>query len=56
VGLAVVMGLVIFATTTALIHLNQRRRWSERDAALLAAMSILENPTATFALGPKPQP
>jgi hypothetical protein len=29
---------------------------AERDAALLAAMSILENPTATFALGPKPQP
>ncbi len=57
VGLAVVMGLVIFATTTALIHLNQRRRWSERDAALLAENSELRarNDRADLFLGAEPQ-
>jgi signal transduction histidine kinase len=57
VGLAVVMGLVIFATTTALIHLNQRRRWSERDAALVAENSELRarNDRADLFLGAEPQ-
>ena len=36
VGLAVFMGLVIFATTTAIIHIGQRRRWSERETQILA--------------------
>jgi signal transduction histidine kinase len=35
-GLAIFLGLVIFATTTALIHMRQRRRWMEREAALAA--------------------
>jgi signal transduction histidine kinase len=35
-ALAVLVGLVIFATTTAILHLSQRRRWSERDALLAA--------------------
>jgi signal transduction histidine kinase len=35
-GLAVLVGLVIFATTTAILHLTQRRRWSEREAVLAA--------------------
>ncbi|PSC03352.1 two-component sensor histidine kinase [Alsobacter soli] len=36
IGLAVFAGLVMFATTTALIHLGQRRKWGEREAALAA--------------------
>lgn len=57
VGLAVAMGLVIFATTTALIHLNQRRRWAERDAALLAENAALRarNDRADLFLGAEPQ-
>ncbi|MFO1150119.1 MAG: PAS-domain containing protein [Alsobacter sp.] len=57
VGLAVVMGLVIFATTTALIHLNQRRRWADRDAGLLAENAELRarNDRADLLLGAEPQ-
>jgi signal transduction histidine kinase len=57
VGLAVVMGLVIFATTTALIHLNQRRRWADRDAALVAENGELRarNDRADLFLAAEPQ-
>jgi signal transduction histidine kinase len=36
VGLAVMAGLVLFATTVAILHLSHRRHWLERDAELVA--------------------
>ncbi|MHB2167266.1 sensor histidine kinase [Alsobacter sp. R-9] len=57
VGLAVFMGLVIFSTTTALIHISQRRRWSERDARLTAENADLRarNDRADVLLAAEPQ-
>ncbi len=57
VGLAVFMGLVIFATTTALIHIGQRRRWAERDSQLCAENADLRarNDRADILLAAEPQ-
>lgn len=57
VGLAVFMGLVFFATATAIIHIGQRRRWSEREAALLGEITDLRARTdrAGVLLGAEPQ-
>lgn len=33
-GLALVLGLIAFATTTALVHLRERRRWARQEALL----------------------
>ena len=41
VGFAVLMGLVIFATTLAILHLIERRRWTEREAAISAELEDL---------------
>ncbi len=41
VGMAVFLGLVFFSTTTALIHLRERRRWTERERALAGELSHL---------------
>ncbi|WP_406855893.1 PAS-domain containing protein [Alsobacter sp. KACC 23698] len=57
VGLAVFMGLVVFATTTALIHLTQWRRWHEREAAIAAENGELRarNDRADILLAAEPQ-
>ncbi|MCP8938825.1 PAS-domain containing protein [Alsobacter sp. SYSU M60028] len=57
VGLAVFMGLVFFATATAIIHIGQRRRWSEREAALLGEIGELRArcDRADVLLGSEPQ-
>jgi signal transduction histidine kinase len=34
VGLSLMLGLTIFATTTALLHLHERARWARRERAL----------------------
>src|SRR5215203_2816588 len=34
IGLSLLLGLTIFATTTALLHLHERTRWSRRERAL----------------------
>ncbi len=36
VGLALIVGLVLFATITSLLHLAARKNWTERERALLA--------------------
>src|SRR4051794_7771368 len=40
-GVSVLMGLVIFATTTALLHLRERGRWTRRERALSAEIEEL---------------
>lgn len=57
VGLAVFLGIVIFATTTALIHLGQRKRWTEREAALVAENEDLRarNDRADLLIASEPQ-
>ncbi|MDJ1158904.1 PAS-domain containing protein [Chelatococcus sp. SYSU_G07232] len=40
-GLAVFIGLVIFSTTTALLHLRERKRWTQREAALARELADL---------------
>ncbi len=35
-GLSIVLGLVLFSTVTALLHLAARRRWTERERQLAA--------------------
>lgn len=57
VGLAVFLGLVIFSTTTALIHIGQRRRWSEREARLVAENHELRirNDRSDILLAAEPQ-
>jgi signal transduction histidine kinase len=57
VGLAVFLGLVIFSTTTALIHIGQRRRWSEREARLIAENHELRirNDRSDILLSAEPQ-
>ncbi|HEX8168046.1 MAG TPA: PAS-domain containing protein [Beijerinckiaceae bacterium] len=34
IGLSLLLGLTIFATTTALLHLHERTRWARRERAL----------------------
>ena len=41
VGFALLMGLVIFATTTAILHLRERSRWGRRERALAAEVAAL---------------
>src|SRR4051794_15552384 len=41
VAAAMLTGLVIFSTTTALLHLRERRRWTERDRELAAEVASL---------------
>lgn len=57
VGVAVFVGLVFFATTTALIHLGQRRKWVEREARLAAENADLRarNDRADLLLAAEPQ-
>lgn len=57
VGLAVFLGLVIFSTTTALIHMSQRRRWSDREARLIAENHDLRirNDRSDILLSAEPQ-
>jgi signal transduction histidine kinase len=43
VAAAVLTGLVIFSTTTALLHLRERRRWTDREAALAAEVANLRD-------------
>ena len=40
-GFALFMGLVIFATTTALLHLRERGRWTRRERTLAAEIETL---------------
>ena len=57
VGLAVFMGLVIFSTTTALLHISQRKRWADRDSMLSAENADLRarNDRADILLSAEPQ-
>lgn len=57
VGLAVFMGLVIFSTTTALLHISQRKRWAERESLLSAENADLRarNDRADLLLAAEPQ-
>ena len=41
IGLSLLIGLAIFATTTALLHLRERTRWSRRERALNAEIASL---------------
>jgi signal transduction histidine kinase len=41
IGFALLMGLIIFATTTAILHLRERSRWSGRERALSAELGAL---------------
>jgi signal transduction histidine kinase len=41
IGLAVLLGIVIFATTLAILHIRERRRWTEADAAQAAEIARL---------------
>ncbi len=56
-GLAVFMGLVIFSTTTALLHISQRKRWAERESVLAAENADLRarNDRADLLLSAEPQ-
>ncbi len=56
-GLAVFMGLVVFSTLTALLHLRERRRWEERERLLAAELTDLRarNDRADLMLAAEPQ-
>src|SRR5829696_5078671 len=41
IGLSLLLGLTIFATTTALLHLHERTRWSRRERALNGEIASL---------------
>src|SRR4051812_6645845 len=41
IGFALLMGLIIFATTTAILHLRERNRWAGRERALSAELGAL---------------
>jgi signal transduction histidine kinase len=41
IGFALLMGLIIFATTTAILHLRERSRWAGRERALTAEIGAL---------------
>ncbi|HKG77392.1 MAG TPA: PAS-domain containing protein [Beijerinckiaceae bacterium] len=41
VGLALTMGLVIFSTTLALLHVRERRRWADRERRLVEELTNL---------------
>lgn len=41
VGFSLLTGLVIFATTTALLHLRERSRWGRRERTLVAEIDSL---------------
>jgi signal transduction histidine kinase len=41
IGFALLMGLVIFATTTAILHLRERSRWAGRERALTGEIAAL---------------
>jgi signal transduction histidine kinase len=41
IGFALLMGLIIFATTTAILYLRERTRWTCRERALTAEISAL---------------
>ncbi|HEX8664722.1 MAG TPA: ATP-binding protein [Beijerinckiaceae bacterium] len=41
VGLSLLLGLTIFATTTALLHLHERTRWARRERALNGEIASL---------------
>lgn len=38
VGVSLVVGLVIFATITALLHLTGRKQWTQRESGLVAEL------------------
>jgi PAS domain-containing protein len=40
-GVGLLMGLLIFSVTTALLHLRERRRWAERERALAGEVASL---------------
>jgi PAS domain-containing protein len=40
-GFGLVMGLLIFSVTTALLHLRERRRWADRERALAGEVASL---------------
>jgi signal transduction histidine kinase len=40
-GFGLIMGLLIFSVTTALLHLRERRRWAERERALAGEVASL---------------
>jgi signal transduction histidine kinase len=41
IGSAIVMGLVIFSTTLSVLHVRERRRWTERERRLAAEIDDL---------------
>ena len=41
VGLSTVAGLAVFAATTAILHVRERSRWNQRDAALSAELDAV---------------
>jgi nitrogen-specific signal transduction histidine kinase len=41
IGFALLMGLIIFATTTAILHLLERSRWAGRERALTVEIAAL---------------
>src|SRR3954452_6204713 len=47
IGLSLLLGLTIFATTTALLHLHERTRWSRRERALNGEIASLRGAAAT---------
>jgi signal transduction histidine kinase len=56
-GLGVVLGLAIFSTVTALLHLRERHRWETRERALAAELSELRarNDRAEVLFASEPQ-
>lgn len=57
VGFALMMGLLIFATTTALLHVRERGRWMRRERALAVEVEDLRgaNDRADMLLGSERQ-
>src|SRR5579872_719067 len=41
IGLSFIVGLVLFSTITALLHLRERHQWSKRERALLVELTNL---------------
>jgi signal transduction histidine kinase len=56
-GLAVLIGLVLFATFTSILHLVSRRQWAQREKALTAELSHMQArlDRATLFLSTDPQ-
>ncbi len=52
VGVSLVVGLVIFSTITALLHLTGRKQWTQREGALVAELEAARAKARTRACLP----